>query len=80
MSKADLINLIKGAKFEYAYDKTRKIYSVKVFLNKKPRLLTMIVGNKYIEFSLSDVDGNVLEVMKQEGDKLNVLDYRKKSL
>lgn len=78
MTKADLTGLIKGSKFEYAYDRNRRIYSVKVSLNKKPRLLTMIVGTGYLEFSLADLQGNVLEVLKQEGNTLNVCDYKKK--
>lgn len=78
MTKADLINLIKGSKFEYAYDKDRKIYSVKVFLNKQPRILTMIVGNNYIEYSLTDKEGEVLEVLRQEGANLQVTDYKNK--
>lgn len=79
MSKTDLINLIKNSKFEYAYDKSRKIYSVKVFLNKKPRILTMILGNDYIEFSLADIKGNVLEILRQQGSKIDVIDYKKKA-
>ena len=78
MSKTDLANLIKGSKFEYAYDKSRKIYSVKVFINKSPRILTMIVGNNSLEFSLADSKGNVLEVLRQEAGKLSVSDYKKK--
>jgi len=78
MTKTDLVNLIKGSKFEYAYDKSRKIYSVKVSLNKKPRILTMIVGPSYLEFSLADTNGNVLELLRQEGSKINVVDYKKK--
>lgn len=78
MSKADLVSLIKGSKFEYAYDKSRKIYSVKVSLNKKPRLLTMIVGTNYLEFSLADLNGNVLEILRQQGGAIDVVDYKRR--
>ncbi len=78
MTKKDLVDLIRGSKFEYAYDKDRKIYSVKVFLNKEPRILTMIVGGTYLEYSLSDEGGNVLEVLRQEAGNLQVTDYKKK--
>ncbi len=78
MSKKDLIDLIKGSKFEYAYDKERKMYSTKVFLNKLPRILTMIVGNDYVEYSLADTTGNVLEIHRQRGNKLEFINYQKK--
>ena len=78
MKKKDFIELIKNSKFETAYDKSRRIYSVKVALNKKPYILTMIVAQNALEFSLADKDGNVIEVMRQQGSSLDVYDYKKK--
>jgi hypothetical protein len=54
---------------QYAYDQKQKIYSVKVMLDNRPRIITVRVGSEFTELSLADQDGNLLEVVRQENGK-----------
>ncbi len=60
----------ENAKIQYAYDDKYRIYSMVVWLNKKPRVLTFRVGSDIVEVSLSDLKGNVLEVLSHENGEL----------
>lgn len=66
----------KNCKVQYAYDKKQKIYSVLVMLDKKLRVVTLRVGDKFTELSLSDRNGNVLELLRQDEGK-GVTAYRR---
>jgi hypothetical protein len=62
-------DLFKNCKVQYAYDQKQKIYSVKVMLDNRPRIITVRVGSEFTELSLADQDGNLLEVVRQENGK-----------
>lgn len=62
-------DLFKNAKVQYAYNQRQKIYSIRVMLDNRPRIITVRVGEKFTELSLADKDGNVLEVARQEDGK-----------
>ncbi|MFH1785254.1 MAG: hypothetical protein ABH842_02410 [Candidatus Micrarchaeota archaeon] len=62
-------DLFKNSKVKYAYDKKQKIYSVLVMLDGRPRILTVRAGENFTELSLSDKDGNLLEILRQEEGK-----------
>jgi hypothetical protein len=62
-------NLFKNCKVEYGYNQRQKIYSVKVMLDGRPRIITVRVGESFTELSLADQKGNVLEVLRQEDGK-----------
>ena len=62
-------DLFKNCKVQYAYDQKQKIYSVKVMLDNRPRIITVRVGDDFTELSLSDQDGHLLEVVRQENGK-----------
>ncbi|GEM_PF-2074413 len=81
MKKSDVINVLKNAKMQYAYDKNSKIYSAKFFVDvgkkKEERIFTMRVSKDSLEYSIADSKGTVLEMIKQEGSKLGHYDFRK---
>jgi hypothetical protein len=62
-------DLFKNATMQYAYNQRQKIYSVKVTLDNRPRIITMRMGEDFTELSIADTKGNVLEVLRQEGGK-----------
>ena len=62
-------DLFRNCKVQYAYNQRQKIYSVKVTLDGRPRIMTVRVGDKFTELSLADLDGNVLEVVREEDGK-----------
>ena len=62
-------DLFKNCKVEYGYNQRQKVYSVKVMLDGRPRIMTVRVGDSFTELSLADKDGNVLEVLRQEDGK-----------
>lgn len=62
-------DLFKDAKMQYAYNQRQKIYSVKVMLDNRPRIITMRIGDDFTELSIADVNGNILEILKQEEGK-----------
>lgn len=62
-------DLFKNCKVQYAYDQKQKIYSVKVMLDNRPRIITVRVGNDFTELSLADQEGNLLEVVRQENGR-----------
>jgi|GEM_PF-1130183 hypothetical protein len=66
----------RNCKVQYAYDRKQKMYSVLVMLNKQLRVVTLRMGDKFTELSLSDRDGNVLEMLRQEEGK-GVTAYRR---
>jgi hypothetical protein len=82
MKKSDIIKILKGAKMQYAYNKDTRIYSAKFFIElpnkkKEERIFTMRVSKDFLEYSIADAKGNVLEMIKQEGSKLGHYDFRK---
>jgi hypothetical protein len=62
-------DLFKNCKVEYGYNQRQKIYSVKVMLDNRPRIITVRVGDGFTELSLADQTGNVLEVLRQDDGK-----------
>ncbi|MBU0531868.1 hypothetical protein KKB44_00055 [Candidatus Micrarchaeota archaeon] len=62
-------DLFKNCKTQYAYNQRQKIYSVKVTLDGRPRIMTLRVGENFTELSLSDLNGNILEVAREEDGK-----------
>jgi len=62
-------DLFKNCKVQYAYNQRQKIYSVKVILDNRPRIITVRVGDDFTELSLADQEGNLLEVVRQENGK-----------
>ena len=56
----------KNCQVQYAYNQRQKIYSIKVNLDNRPRIITVRVGVDFTELSLADLQGNVLEVLRQE--------------
>ena len=62
-------DVFKNCKVEYGYNQRQKIYSIKVMLDNRPRIITVRAGEKFTEVSLSDQKGNVLEVLRQEDGK-----------
>lgn len=62
-------DLFKNCKVEYGYNQRQKIYSVKVMLDNRPRIITVRVGENFTELSLADQKGAVLEVLRQEDGK-----------
>ncbi|MFH0737626.1 MAG: hypothetical protein V1827_03650 [Candidatus Micrarchaeota archaeon] len=59
-------DLFKNCKAEYGYNQRQKIYSVKVVLDGRPRIITVRVGDSFTELSLADAKGNILEILRQE--------------
>ncbi len=76
-----LIKILEKSQMKYAYHKDTKIYSVKYNLKgkgiSKERVLTMRVSPKFLEYSIADGNGNILEIMKQEGAKLSFQSFAK---
>lgn len=66
MGKQDIY---KGCKVEYGYNQRQRIYSIKVMLDNRPRIITVRVGENFTEMSLADQKGNVLEVLRQDDAK-----------
>jgi hypothetical protein len=62
-------DLFKNAQMQYAYNQRQKVYSMKVVLDNRPRIITMRIGEDFTELSIADAKGNVLEVLRQEGGK-----------
>ncbi len=61
--------IFKNAKVQYAYNQRQKIYSVKVMLDNRPRIVTLRVGDDFTEISLADKEGNVIEVLREQDGK-----------
>lgn len=61
-----IAGLFENCKYQYAYNQRQKIYSAKVSLDNRPRILTLRIGQNFMELSLTDQDGNVLEVAREE--------------
>jgi hypothetical protein len=51
---------------QYGYNQRQRIYSVATEFDGRPRILTVRVGENFMEMSLADRQGNVLETMRQE--------------
>ncbi len=62
-------DLFKNCKVQYAYNQKQRIYSVKVMLDNRPRIITVRVGDDFTELSLADQEGNLLEVVRQENGR-----------
>ncbi len=62
-------DLFEKAKFQYAFNQRQKIYSVKVELENRPRIITVRIGENFTELSLCDLEGNVLEIAREEDGK-----------
>jgi len=63
--------LFKNCKAQYAYDKNQKVYTVMVTLDNRPRILTFRVGDNFTEISIANRDGEVLEILRQEGNDIS---------
>lgn len=59
-------DLFKDCEIQHAYNQRQKIYSIKVMLDNRPRIITVRMGEDFTELSLADQEGNVLEVLRQE--------------
>lgn len=62
-------DIFKNCKVEYGYNQRQKIYSIKVMLDNRPRIITIRTGENFTEVSLADQNGNVLEVLRQQDGK-----------
>ena len=62
-------DLLKNCKVEYGYNQRQRIYSIKVMLDNRPRIITVRIGDNFTELSLADKDGNVIEIGRQEDGK-----------
>jgi len=76
-----LSKLLSKSEMKYAYNKDTKIYSVKFYIKRKgkreERILSMLVSPKYLEYSIADKNGDILEVIRQEGRKIKYVDFKK---
>jgi len=54
----------------------KEIYSVKVTFKGKKRILSLVVGDE-INLILSDLDGNILEHIKQDSNNLQFFQSKK---
>lgn len=59
-------DLFKNCKVQYGYNQRQKVYSIKVELDNRPRIITVRVGEDFTELSLADLEGNLLEVVRQQ--------------
>jgi hypothetical protein len=64
-------DLFKNCKVQYAYDKKQKIYSVLVYLDNRPRIITFRVGDEFAEISLATKDGEPLEMLSQKNNAIS---------
>ena len=64
--------LFKNCKAQYAYDKKGKIYTVMVTLDNRPRILTFRVGDNFTEISIANKKGDILEILRQEGNDISL--------
>jgi hypothetical protein len=64
--KKSIPDLFDNCKCQYAYNQRQRIYSTKVTLDNRPRVITLRIGENFMELSLSDLDGNILEMARQE--------------
>ncbi len=62
-------DIFKNCKVQYSYDQKEQVYSVKVSLDGRPRIITVRLGVDFTELSLADLDGNVLEVVREADGK-----------
>ncbi|MEM4359067.1 MAG: hypothetical protein QXT45_00880 [Candidatus Bilamarchaeaceae archaeon] len=69
-------DLFKNCKVQYAYDNKQKIYSVLVYLEGRPRIITFRVGDEFAEISLANRDGELLEVLTQKGNTITFMKKR----
>ena len=62
--------IFKGCKVQYSFDNNQKIYSAKVFLEGRPRIMTLRVGADFTELSLADENGKLLEILREKKGKV----------
>lgn len=77
MDKDKILKILKNSKAQYGYDNKSRIYSAKFFINGKPRVLTMRLGSDFVEFSLADENGEVLELLEQKGGNMSFKQVKK---
>ncbi|MDD5022954.1 MAG: hypothetical protein PHU63_02185 [Candidatus ainarchaeum sp.] len=82
-NKDDFAKILEKSQMKYGYDKNTRIYSVKFYVKKakgvkEERLLTMRVSPNFLEYSLADSKGKVLELLRQEGTAINFSDFKSK--
>ncbi len=65
-------DLFKNCKIQYAYDNKEKIYTVMIMLDARPRILTFRVSDDYTEISIANKNGDVLEILRQEGNNITL--------
>lgn len=68
-NQSEIAKIFKNAKVQYSKDPKQNIYSVKITLNNKPRIITVRVGDSFTELSLADQEGNVLEMLREDNGK-----------
>lgn len=61
-----LPNLFDNAEVQYAYNQRQEIYSLRVTLDNRPRILTLQLGEDFTQLSMTDLQGNVLAMARQE--------------
>ena len=49
-----------------------KIYSMEITLKGQPRILTIRVSEGFMDIMLTDLSGNEIEYLRQEGDKISL--------
>ncbi len=62
-------DIFKNCEVQYAYNQRQRIYTIKATLDGRPRIITMRVGDDFSEISLADLEGNILEIIREEEGK-----------
>ena len=71
--KIPMYKLFSNCKVQTAYDNKQKIYTVMTMLDNRPRILTLRVGDNFTELSVAKKTGDVLEVLRQEGNNVSLM-------
>lgn len=53
-----------------------QIYSMIVELNNQPRIITVRVSSDFVEMSIADKNGNVLETLSHEKGQLKFMQFK----
>jgi len=51
---------------------TDETYSMEITLKGQPRILTIRVSEKFMDIMLTDLKGNQIEYMRQEGNRISL--------
>lgn len=62
-------DIFEGCKVQYGYDPKQNVYSISANLYGRPRIITVRVGENFMEISLANSKGRLLEIIRQEDDR-----------